>query len=364
MSRRVEALDWLRGIMALSIMIYHLVFWIVHPLDSSSVLGRFGVYGVSIFFIVSGLSMAIAYSHFIENWTTSLAFIVRRIFRIWPLLWVCVFLALLPQMRHGNYAPPALIFMNLTTAFGFISPKSYINTGAWSIGNEMVYYMFAPIIIITYNKSLRLGNAFLFIAFCVCMFFAFFMLDSAVPLDGQWPIYIDPLNNLFLFTAGIAIFYNIPYGKKNAKSAASPILLLASLSLFYFYPASGNEIVIVTGVTRIIFVCASIGIVVSFYTFSYSDYIPEIIKYSLGRLGMATYGVYLLHPIAEKYIAFILNGLGYFSDTMLFGLVIVSSIFFALVSYNLFEKKFVLVGKNITRSALQHYTAYYRPRDR
>ncbi len=64
-ANRIESLDWLRGLMAIAIMFYHLTSWHITPLDSSSVLGRLGIYGVSVFFILSGLSMAVVYSNFI-----------------------------------------------------------------------------------------------------------------------------------------------------------------------------------------------------------------------------------------------------------------------------------------------------------
>ncbi len=102
---RIETLDWLRGLMALSIMFYHLTYWIVSPLDSSNPLGRLGVYGVSIFFVLSGLSMAIVYNVYIKSIRASINFYVRRIFRIWPLLWAVCILAIIPQiLKTGTYS--------------------------------------------------------------------------------------------------------------------------------------------------------------------------------------------------------------------------------------------------------------------
>ena len=51
---RIEALDWLRGLMALSIMIYHLTYWHIHEIQSENVLGKLGIYGVSIFLYFLG----------------------------------------------------------------------------------------------------------------------------------------------------------------------------------------------------------------------------------------------------------------------------------------------------------------------
>lgn len=54
---RIDSLDWQRGLLAFAIMAYRLAFWEFHELDSSSIMDRFGIYGVSMFFFLSGLSM-------------------------------------------------------------------------------------------------------------------------------------------------------------------------------------------------------------------------------------------------------------------------------------------------------------------
>lgn len=153
MKYRIESIDWLRGLMAISIMLYHLTIWLFCGLDSGDFLGRFGIYGVSIFFILSGLSMAIVYSSFIADVRSSIVFYLRRVFRIWPLLWICIPLALLPNVI--NHIPIGFfnVIANMTTTFGFFKPQAYINIGAWSIGNEMVYYALTPIIIMIYNRK-------------------------------------------------------------------------------------------------------------------------------------------------------------------------------------------------------------------
>jgi len=103
-SNRIESLDYLRGIMALSVMIYHLTSWNLYHPDASTLLGRLGVYAVSIFYILSGLSIAIAYSHFIIDIKSSIAFYIRRIFRIWPLLWVCIIAVVFLYILKGLYS--------------------------------------------------------------------------------------------------------------------------------------------------------------------------------------------------------------------------------------------------------------------
>ena len=168
-SNRIESLDWLRGLMAIAIMFYHLTYWHIFPLDSSYFLGRLGIYGVSVFFVLSGLSMAIVYSNFIVDKQTAAVFFIRRIFRIWPLLWICVAIVTIPSLLKGNEASIMQVLLNITTLFGFVSPSSYINTGAWSIGNEMVYYALTPILIMSYEKNIIKGNAILALSFFVTL---------------------------------------------------------------------------------------------------------------------------------------------------------------------------------------------------
>ncbi len=153
MSARIESLDWLRGLMAISIMVYHLTGLLFYSTDSSSLLGRLGIYGVTIFFIISGLSMALVYSRLISNLATSISFYIRRIFRIWPLLWICIFLITIPNLISNKPVNVLQIIANMTTLFGFVKPGFYMNAGAWSIGNEMVYYALTPMFLILYNQK-------------------------------------------------------------------------------------------------------------------------------------------------------------------------------------------------------------------
>ncbi|WP_446010266.1 acyltransferase family protein [Candidatus Electrothrix sp.] len=287
MTNRIESLDWLRGLMALAIMFYHLTYWHYFPLDSSAFLGRLGVYGVSVFFVLSGLSMAIVYSKFIVDRKSIVAFYIRRIFRIWPLLWLCIALVIIPTIAKGGEVSLEKIFLNLTTLFGFVSPGSYINTGAWSIGNEMVYYAFTPIIIMTYEKSSIKGNVLLLISFAVTVVFSFFLLDSEIPLKEQWLTYINPFNNLFLYVAGIAIYYNSSV--KKIKLSQVLFLFGIAIVIFMLYPVYGDKIAIVTGVNRLVFLFATILLVLSFYKFTRYDLIPKGVQYPLEQLGIATY---------------------------------------------------------------------------
>jgi len=330
--------------MALSIMFYHLYFWIYSPLDSSSPLGRLGVYGVSIFFILSGLSMAIVYHSFINSYKSAVSFFTRRIFRIWPLLWIVCILTLWPDFQGFDKFNHYKFIINITTLFGFIEPASYIATGAWSIGNEMLYYALSPLVFALYNKRKWIGNIFFASTVLIGIYFAFNLLDPYKNIANQWTIYVNPFNNFFLYVMGIAIYYNFKDIRINSK--INTLILISAIALFCFLPYTGNQISIVSGIGRLIFVTISFLIVFCFYKMRIK--LPNIFSKPLEIFGIATYGVYLLHPVACIYITLLFNKMNIKSDIALYLSVIILTIVTAIISYNKFELKFIKLGKKLT----------------
>jgi len=352
MQNRLEALDWLRGLMALSIMLYHFGPW--H--DSAHPIGRLGVYGVSIFFILSGLSMAIAYDRYVfSDFRTSTNFFIRRLFRIWPLLWLAVGLVVVPtyiwgEDQFGNEPQNITrILLNLTTLAGFDEQYSYINLGAWSIGNEMVYYLFTPILIGAYHWRKSVGNLLTLAAAGVGLLFAFHLLSPSNTLASQFAIYVNPFNNLFLYCSGLAIYFNFRE-LKIPKNWHWPSLVLVT-SMFVFYPASGDQINITTGFNRVAMSAISIAIVIAFY--KCAPITPKLVGHWLGQLGIATYGIYLLHPIVIWYVRGAFNMFEQMLELERIRYLptlisIVLTIFIALQVYKYLETPLISLGKRLT----------------
>lgn len=346
---RIDSLDWQRGLLAFSIMLYHLAGWQLGALDASTLLGRLGIYGVSMFFVLSGLSMALVYHSYIKDMGSSAKFFVRRIFRIWPLLWCAVAFASATAMMAHQTPSPTMIALNLTTAFGFVAPSAYMNAGAWSIGNEMVYYAFTPLLIFAFNKRVLYGNLLTAAAVVVGIWFAGAALTSELSLASQWALYINPFNNFFLYCAGVALYYNAD--RLTVGNTANVACLLIGITVFLAYPVVGDQIHLVTGVARAVFSLASVLLVFAFY--KNRVHIPTVLSAPLTQLGVVTYGVYLLHPIVYQCTLSLFKRLAIqVSPHMSIAIIVALTIVLAMLAFKLLEEPMIRLGKKLTSTAV------------
>lgn len=343
-SIRIESLDWLRGIMAAAVMFYHLTLWLYFPLDAGSILGRLGIYAVSVFFVLSGLSMAIVYHDFFSSWRQIVVFGLRRIFRIWPLLWLSSLLIIIHPTFDVETLDVNNLFSTATTLFSIFHPAKYFITGAWSIGNEMVYYLITPILLLAYQFKKNIGIILFGISTCLTLFFSFGLLSPEISLANQWSIYVNPWNNLFFYVAGLTLFYILHHYV--LKKELVLITLIAAICILVFMPVSGNQINLVTGLNRIVFSVFALLLVIAFYKNTYS--LPTLLQRFLRILGESTYGIYLLHPIVHSYVGFIAKKMGLFSSPLLFISTSIITIIVAYGSYLFIEKPMIKLGKKLT----------------
>jgi peptidoglycan/LPS O-acetylase OafA/YrhL len=338
--KRLQTLDWLRGMMALAIVLYHLI----GRENAGTVLGRLGIYGVAVFFVLSGLSMAIAYDRFIDSAGAAIRFGIRRVFRIWPLLWIAIAAVAVPAYLVGDPYSALSIVANLTTLFGFIRPSAYINGGAWSLGNEMVYYSLTPAIIALYHWRRWIGNLGLTATLIPAALFSFRFLSPASALGDQWAVYINPFNNLFLYYAGLAIYFN--YRTLEVPHRWRTAAFLAPLAAFVLWPVSGNQIYLVTGANRLAFSVICIAATFAFY--KCAPTLPEIVAVGLKRLGEASYGVYLLHPIVWRYLSKVCILCRLDHPALVKFMVAPVTIALSLILFKYVERPMIKLGKRIT----------------
>jgi peptidoglycan/LPS O-acetylase OafA/YrhL len=144
-STRVLGWDLLRGVCALAVCSYHLLMW----MDVTSVY-PWGLYGVYLFFVLSGASLAFTYGGQIQAGKFSFTdFLATRYVRLAP-LYLALLLLLLPwKLAHESLSLAfiAKLALNLCFLFGFWHPASQsMLVGGWSLGIEAVFYLTFPLI--------------------------------------------------------------------------------------------------------------------------------------------------------------------------------------------------------------------------
>ncbi|WP_324027473.1 acyltransferase [Maribacter sp. BPC-D8] len=345
---RIYNLDYLRGLAAFGIMIYHYLTWTYGKFSAEAFLGKFGIYGVSIFYILSGLTLYyVYYNRMTFNKNDLSLFFRKRIFRIFPLLWLVTIFAIIISRNIPNFYD---LFLNLTGLFGFLKWDTYFSPGAWSIGNELVFYIFLPIFILLSKSYKSIMIVLSIIIFSLYVYFAFFLLKVELPLSEQWTNYVNPLNQIFLFLGGflIGLFSN----KVKLNNTILSIGLLASILIFILYPVSGDTIVIVTGFNRLGLTACCLVICATIYKLSIK--LPSFIHKPLMIIGETSYSIYLLHPLvysAMGVIITLINAKVFKIEVPIFiqlSLSIAMTLLLSYFVYKYYERYFLKFGRKKT----------------
>ncbi len=147
-TERVLGWDVLRGLCALGVAVYHLLYW-----QGIAQLHTLGSYGVYLFFVLSGASLAYNYLGRIAGMADAGEFLVTRFLRIAPLYWVvsAIVLAVMLDSSAGVQGTSMLLWrlvLNLSFLFGFHEPTlAALPVGGWSLGIEFIYYLAFPVLL-------------------------------------------------------------------------------------------------------------------------------------------------------------------------------------------------------------------------
>ncbi|MGW6423525.1 acyltransferase family protein [Nocardia sp. NPDC055053] len=150
-SGRFEFLDALRGVAAAAVVIEHASaeLWPTYVRFSVPNLDP-GVFGVFVFFIVSGFIIPAA----LERGRSLGAFWVGRFFRLFPLFWLFVVVAVVLHYAGRYGGPPGFLaepawnlLTNATMAHYFIvGRESQMFVVAWTLSYELAFYAFVSLL--------------------------------------------------------------------------------------------------------------------------------------------------------------------------------------------------------------------------
>ena len=341
--KKNDSLNYLRGLAAIGIMAYHMSLFTFGESDSSTFLARIKIYAVMIFYVLSGLTLFIANSKLQANKVSISIFYLKRFFRVVPLLWLATIFTYLLKTNQDMYTAKHLI-VNITVLPGMIRSDAFEVNGAWSIGNELFFYTFFPLLFFL-NKAKRIYFiAAVIIIFAAFALFTFKLLDPNITLGFQWSKYVNPFNQIFFFAIGIYIAtLQKPPSFLLKWATLFIILFLAGIAL---YPVTGDPVMLVTGVTRLVLSALTILICYMFYISDFS-FLPAQLKRVFQYLGDTSYSIYLLHPLIYLILKHLSDKFFEINSFVLISATVLLTLLMSKIVYERFEKYFMQIGKSV-----------------
>jgi len=347
-SSRIDSVDILRGLMALSVATYHLAHWSKFHDDTSrisNVLAILGNYGVEGFFVVSGFCFFHLYGKTRWSRQAIVSFHIKRFFRIAPLYYLAIILNLALGLHVGPLKFSWRFFMeNMTLSFGFFHPNHAMVLGGWSIGIEYVFYAVFPVLaFLTRSRVALLVLLLTSLAFAIPSIFG--AVQNAV-YDEKFHVYVQIRNHAFLFLFGalIAQLRNLTSFRFTTIRFVALLLLI----LIVFFPRGPLFMVhfdIMAGLSRVKYVLLCFGIVALFAFYEVPDRawrIPFVF------LGNVSYSVYLLHPFAYRAVNALWPASG--PSGLKFITALGVTLGFAALVYQLLERPAIRLGRRLAHN--------------
>lgn len=322
-------------------------------------LGKNGVY---IFFILSGflITYLLLHEKKIHHKVNVFNFYMRRIFRIWPLYYLIIFISFLiiPYLSfHFKAFQNEIYYYNLVGKlsensstlilwFLFFIPNLALKfyppvVGAshtWSVGVEEQFYLIWPHLIQSKYFHIILPC----IAFLPCVkvglcFFSKTYSENFVSLLSIFPIH-------YMAFGAIGAYFIYFYNQKTLPFFTNPILFFLNsvfmISLLFF--KSNYLIFGLLTTIQLLFIIQK-------------DFKINLRNRFLDNIGMISYGIYMYHPFV-MFLSFtvfnsviILNSKGWLYHFVIYVSTFLVTYIISYFSFTLYEKKFIdLKNKKFT----------------
>ena len=312
LQNKITNIQVLRFIAAFSVMMVHL------PLIG------FGIWGVDIFFVISGFIMMYVTEKNHKN------FFLKRLIRIIPIYWILTFgvfsVAILkPDLLNNTTADYEHLLKSL-----FFIPFNKNETGhfpilflGWTLNYEMIFYIIFTITLIFFRKNK--------IIVCSSIIILFVLLNYAFKEKNFiFQIYSNTI--LFEFIFGLIAYYIW----KNYNIKYSEISLLKKNILFFFLTFI-ILILVNTHLPRVInFGIPAFFVVLIFLFFLKNFQFPKIFI----LLGDASYCLYLIHPYVIQFFYKFLNisGLNLIQEISYTVIIIICTLLISIIFFKFIEK--------------------------
>jgi len=346
---RLDGIDVLRGTAVIFVVIYH--FFVLLGLNSNPMfhyIHSFGLFGVSLFFIISGylIYRSIDYSISTHGMKRGLKkYTLHRLFRILPAYYFnfLIVLIMATSFIGASYLYSLGFFKQILSHLTFLSYFVYkdagfgINGAYWTLSIEMLWYIVAPLLFIFIKKDRYL--VLLFMASILYLIgLDFSLYDSFLGMNKNDSNYMllkfflsfQLPGQLIYFITGILIYKYIqkPINIANKYKYLISFFILA----FFIYISSQYNLLTIFSLNNIfILFCVSI-----LFILLHNSYQPKIMQ-PIEWIGKISFSIYLWHmPIL--YILKHTSALDYLSLASVTAVFIIVLFIISSLSYYLIEE--------------------------
>ena len=348
MRARLPGLDWIRGIAATWVLLYHVditlqkaKYFSLQPLSTFT---SVGYRGVELFFLLSGFVMARTYDAQVDKaWTGAISFAVRRALRILP-AYIVLFVPLFALAAwKGLGAPPNVpvdgwLFLSNLLLLPRDDLTTYIPVSAWTLTHELMFYVLFVVAFLSWRAFLCLLTAWV----AVCLGLAV----AGVHVDG-WRMVTSGLNAYFLLGV-LCSRLALP----SARSWDAVLPLLAVVLLGLAISLEGG----LFGSSRTVTYTMQAAYAGAFFftVWSFASErlrLPPLLGRAADFLGRVSYGIYLVNYPVVVGVALLCKALGMQAQATVFvaTLSLVFSLVLAEMLYRYVEQPGILLGKRLFR---------------
>jgi peptidoglycan/LPS O-acetylase OafA/YrhL len=204
---RLDGIESLRAYAAVSIIFFHLIGagGAEVPESLSFIRTHFG-FGVPLFFVVSGFSLAYGYFGRLHSESELSTYFARRFARIAPLFYAVLIFQLINVWRESGVTfTPIDIALNALFVFNLVPHLADgIVPASWTIGVEMLFYAAFPLLLLVCRTTFRTA---------LVLIITIAVGTSAVidlkPFESQQPsfVYHNVVSQLPYFIWGMLVFH-------------------------------------------------------------------------------------------------------------------------------------------------------------
>lgn len=307
--KRINELDSLRGIAAISVMLFHYTTkydeWFMHVKLNYSFNFVHGQYGVQLFFMISGF---VIYMTLLKASSVKM-FVQKRAQRLYPAYITAVFFTFLVIHLSGVDQLTVSLFdalVNLTMFQGFLENIQNVDGVYWSLRVELSFYILIVMILF-----FRLFHR---IALIMLIWLGLSSILKILPANLLTSLLI--VDYCHFFIAGICFFYI----KKENHPIYHIILLLCLLYEAVFFPATSFFY--------------TVGFFLLFYLLVYKQL--SLLNWKpLTFLGTISYSLYLIHQNIGYVIIQLLEKHGFVHELYLIIPCFISIVLASFITYGI-----------------------------